>query len=180
MEQIERTMKSEKIFDGKILSLRVDTVELPDKKYSKREIVEHEPAVSIVAADEENNILLVKQYRKPVEKIIYEVPAGMLEIGESPREGAIRELKEETGYIAENVEYIIEFYTSPGFCTEKMYLFFAEGIKEGNQDPDEDEFIELVKIPLKDALKMIEVGEIMDAKSIVAILMYNNLKGEKR
>src|SRR5699024_5032064 len=125
MEQIERTMKSEKVFDGKILSLRVDTVELPDKKYSKREVVEHDPAVAVVAADEDNNILLVKQYRKPVEKSLLEIPAGSLEIGENPKEGALRELKEETGYIAKDLEYITEFYSTPGFCTEKMYIFFA-------------------------------------------------------
>lgn len=179
MEQIERTMKSEKVFEGKVLSLRVETVELPDKKYSKREIVEHNPSVAVVAVDEENNILLVRQYRKPVEKVLYEIPAGSLEISENPREGAIRELKEETGYLANNVEYIQEFYSTPGFCTEKMYIFFAEDIQESNQELDEDEFIEIEKIPLEKALKMIDLGEIMDAKSIIGILMYQRLRGEK-
>ena len=171
MEQIERTMKSDKIFDGKVLSLRVDTVELPDKKYSKREIVEHDPAVAVVAADNDGNILLVKQYRKPVEKVIYEIPAGSIEIGENPREGAIRELKEETGYVAKDVEYISEFYSTPGFCTE---------IEECDQEPDEDEFIEVEKVSLDKAIKMIQLGEIMDAKSIIGILMYEKYKkGEK-
>lgn len=179
MEQIERTMKSDKVFDGKIISLRVDTVELPDKKYSKREIVEHDPSVAVVAVDEDNNILLVKQYRKPVEKILYEIPAGSLEISENPREGAIRELKEETGYIAKNIEYVQEFYSTPGFCTEKMYIFFASDMEEDEQDPDEDEFIEVEKVTLEKALKMIDLGEIMDAKSIVGILMYQRLKGDK-
>ncbi|MBP2024991.1 NUDIX hydrolase [Peptoniphilus stercorisuis] len=179
MEQIERTMKSEKVFDGKILSLRVDTVELPDKKYSKREVVEHDPAVAVVAADEDNNILLVKQYRKPVEKSLLEIPAGSLEIGENPKEGALRELKEETGYIAKDLEYITEFYSTPGFCTEKMYIFFADEIEESSQDLDEDEFIECIKVPLDKAVKMIEVGEIMDAKTIVGILMYKRLRGDK-
>ena len=180
MEQIERTMKSDKIFDGKILSLRVDTVELPDKKYSKREIVEHDPSVSVVATDNDGNILLVKQYRKPVEKVIYEIPAGSIEIGENPREGAIRELKEETGYVAKDVEYISEFYSTPGFCTEKMYVFFATEIEECDQEPDEDEFIEVEKVSLDKAIKMIQLGEIMDAKSIVGILMYEKYKrGEK-
>ena len=178
MEQIERTMKSEKIFDGKILSLRVDTVELPDKKYSKREVVEHEPAVAIVAADDEDNIILIKQYRKAVDKIIYEIPAGCLEIGESPKEGAIRELKEETGYIADSIEYATEFFCSPGFCNEKIYIFMAKGLVKGEQELDEDEFIEYLKVPLEKAVKMIEVGEIMDGKSIIGILMYKNLKGE--
>lgn len=179
MEQIERTMKSEKVFDGKILSLRVDTVELPDKKYSKREVVEHDPAVAIVAADKEGNILLVKQYRKPIEKSLLEIPAGVLEIGENPKEGALRELKEETGYIAKDLEYITEFYSTPGFCTEKMYIFFAEDITKSTQELDEDEFIECIKVPLDKLVKMIEVGEIMDAKTIVGILMYKRLRGDK-
>lgn len=178
MEQIERTMKSEKIYDGKLISLRVETVELPDQKYSKREIVDHDPAVAILAADEEDNIILIKQYRKAVDKTIYEIPAGCLEIGESPKEGAIRELKEETGYTAQSIEYATEFFCSPGFCNEKIYVFIAKDIEKGEQKLDEDEFIECFKVPLEKAVKMIEVGEIMDGKTIVGILMYKNLKGE--
>src|SRR5690606_4980625 len=111
----EKTMKTEKIYEGKMLNLRIDTVELPDKKYSKREIVEHPGAVAIVPITEEGEVILVKQYRKAVEKELLEIPAGKLEIGEEPRETAIRELKEETGFSSAKIEYITEFYTSAGF-----------------------------------------------------------------
>ena len=121
----EKTMKSERIYEGKIVNLRVDTVELPDKKYSKREIVEHPGAVGIVPITEDGKIILVKQFRKAVEKPLLEIPAGKIEINEEPKETALRELFEETGYYSNNMEYIIEFYTSPGFSNEKIYLFLA-------------------------------------------------------
>ncbi|WP_034429000.1 NUDIX hydrolase, partial [Caldisalinibacter kiritimatiensis] len=118
----EKTMKSEKIYEGKILNLRIDTVELPDKKYTKREIVEHPRAVAIVPITAKGEIILVKQYRKPVEKELLEIPAGKLEVGEEPKTCAIRELKEETGVTANKLTYLFEFFTSPGFSNEKMYL----------------------------------------------------------
>lgn len=176
MEEIERTMKSEKIYDGKILSLKIDTVELPNRKYSKREIVEHNPVSAIVAVTNEDEILMVKQYRKAVDKYIYEIPAGILELNESPQEGALRELEEETGFVTEDIEYILEFFSSPGFCTEKVYVFVAENLIKKEQKLDEDEFLECEKIPFDDILKMIEVGEIVDAKSIAGILAYNQMR----
>lgn len=179
MEQMERTMKTEKVFDGKILSVRVDTVELPGQKYSKREIVEHAPAVGVVACDKEDNIILIKQYRKAVNRVIYEIPAGLLEIGESPKDCAIRELKEETGYSAGKVDYSTEFFSSPGFTTEKIYIFFAEDLEEGEQNLDDGEYVEIEKMPIEKAIKMVQVGEIMDSKSIIGILMYNKFRGEQ-
>ncbi|MGO3751472.1 MAG: NUDIX hydrolase [Peptoniphilaceae bacterium] len=176
MENVERTIKTDKIYDGKILSLKVETVELPNKKYSKREIIHHEPAVGIIAINDDEEILLVKQYRKAVEKVLYEIPAGILEIGESPKECAIRELEEETGYVSDNLEYLIEFYATPGFCDEKIYIFSAKGLKKTKQNMDEDEFIDLIKLPLNEAIKMIELGEIIDAKTIAGILFYENLR----
>ena len=111
----EKAMKSDKLYEGKILNLRIDTVELPDKKYSKREIIEHPGGVGVIPLTEDNCIILVKQYRKAVERFLLEIPAGKLELNEEPRETGIRELKEETGFIAEKMEYLLEFYTSPGF-----------------------------------------------------------------
>lgn len=99
----ERTMKSTKIFDGKVLQLRVDTVEMEGQKYTKREIVERQPAVGIIAITEDDEIILIKQYRKAIDKEIYEIPAGMVDFGEEPQKAALRELKEETGYDAENL-----------------------------------------------------------------------------
>lgn len=167
MNYEEKTMKTEKIYEGKILNLRIDTVELPDKKYSKREIVEHPGAVAIVALTEENEIVLVKQYRKAVERVLLEVPAGKLEIGEEPKETAIRELKEETGFKSNRIEYLLEFYSSPGFSNEKIYLFLADGLVEGEAQPEKDEYIEVTKVKLDDLIDKIFKGEILDSKTIV-------------
>jgi ADP-ribose pyrophosphatase len=170
----EKTMKSERIYEGRILNLRVDTVELPDKKYTKREIVEHSGAVAIVPITDNNEIILVKQYRKAVEKELLEIPAGKLELNEKPLDCAIRELKEETGVEAENIEFLFSFYTSPGFCNERIYLFVARGLKEGLAKPEADEYIDVVKIKIEELLEMIEKGEILDCKTIIGIMnVYN-------
>lgn len=165
----EKTMKTEKIYEGKVVNLRIDTVELPDKKYSKREIVEHPGAVGIVPITEDNYIIMVKQFRKPVEKFLFEIPAGKLEVNEEPRETALRELNEETGFNATRVEYLMEFYTSPGFSNERVHLFLATELVQGERCPDVGEFIEVVEIKMEDALKMIERGEIVDSKTIIGI-----------
>ncbi len=165
----EKTMKSDKLYEGKLLNLRVDTVEIPDKKYSKREIVEHPGGVAIIPVTNDNSVILVKQYRKAVERFLLEVPAGKLELNEEPRETAIRELKEETGYEAKKLEYLLEFYTSPGFSNEKIYLFLATDLIEGEATPDVGEFIERVKYNIDDLIKMIERGEITDSKTIIGI-----------
>ncbi|MGM0395582.1 MAG: NUDIX hydrolase [Bacillota bacterium] len=165
----EKTMKCDRIYEGKILNLRIDTVELPDKKYSKREIVEHPGGVGIVALTEDNRILLVRQYRKAIDKVLLELPAGKLEVNEEPKETALRELKEETGYSAEKLEYLLEFYTSPGFSSEKVYLFYGENVKPGNQELESGEFIDVESYSLKEVQKLVARGEIMDAKTIIGI-----------
>lgn len=175
MEINERTIKSEKVYSGKILSVKVNTVELPDQKYSKREIIVHDNAVVIIS-EFEDKILMLKQYRISVDKEIYEVPAGMIEHDESPKDAAIRELREETGYLASNIEYLTEFYSTPGFCTEKLTLFYAKDLEFVGQDLDEDENLEVILMPIDEALKLIELGEIMDAKTISAILFYDKFK----
>lgn len=176
MDNTEITIKTDRIYDGKILSLKVDTVELPNKKYSKREIVEHSAAVSIVAITEDDEVLIIKQYRKAIEKEIYEVPAGLIEIGELPKDAAMRELTEETGYTASDIQYLSEFYTSPGFCTEKIHVFLATGLKLGEQNLDLDEFIDVEKIKFEDVLKMLDRCEINDAKTIASILYYKEFR----
>lgn len=178
MEIIERTIKSEKVYSGKILSVKLSTVELPDQKYSKREIVLHDNAVAVVAIHDDK-ILLVKQYRISVDKIIYEVPAGMIEHDENPKDAALRELEEETGYRAKNIEYLTEFYSTPGFCTEKLSIFYAEDLEFVGQNLDEGENLEVVEMPLKEAMSMIESGEIMDGKTISSILFYDKFSRGK-
>ena len=165
----EKTMKSEKIYEGKVVNLRIDTVELPDKKYSKREIVEHPGAVGIIPVTDDNCLILVKQFRKPIERFLLEIPAGKLEVNEEPRETANRELKEETGYSSNKMEYLMEFYTSAGFSNEKVYLFLATDLVQGEPCPDSGEFIEVVKISIEDLLKMVDRGEIVDSKTIIGI-----------
>lgn len=177
----ERTIKSEKAFDGKILSVRVDTVEQIGQRYSKREIVEHIGGVGIVAVTDNDEVILVKQFRKAVEKFLYELPAGMLEPDEAPIKAATRELKEETGYSAREIDFVTEFYSSPGFCTEKIHLFYARGLEEGEQNLDEFEDLEVIKVSCDEALRMIKLGEIVDAKTIIGLSMLQLFdKGENK
>lgn len=171
----EITVKSEKIFEGKIINLRVDTVELENQKYAKREIVEHKSASAILAVNANNEILLVRQYRKAVEDFIYEIPAGILNIAEEPLECAFRELKEETGFEANKMNLLYEFYTSPGFTNEKCYLFLAEDLTYASTKFDEDECIETVTVSKEEAKKMIETERIVDSKTLIGMLHWLNL-----
>ncbi len=170
---IEKTVKTDKLYRGKIINLRIDTVELPNQKYSKREIIEHGGGVAIIAI-KEGKIVLVKQYRKAIEKSIYELPAGKLESTESPKECAIREFAEETGYESNKMKFLFNFYSSPGFSNELINLFIAEDISFVGANPDEDEYIETVEIPFTDAFQMIKSGEIIDAKTIIGLLYVSN------
>lgn len=171
----EKTMKCEKIYDGKILNLKVETVEIPGKKYSKREIIEHPGGVGIIALTEDNHVVLVKQYRKAIEKPLIEIPAGRLEVNEEPIETAKRELKEETGYITEDLKYLLEFYTSPGYCNEKIYLFLAKGLTKGETSFDDGEYCETLTYSIDELCKMIDRGEIMDSKTIIGIYYVKQL-----
>jgi ADP-ribose pyrophosphatase len=167
----EPTHKTERIYQGKLVNLRVDTVELPSGNQTQREIVEHGACTAIVAVDSNNDVLLVRQYRKPVERVLLEIPAGNVEDKEEPLECAKRELEEETGFSAGKWEKLGYFYTSPGFCTEDMYLYLATELKEAKRKADDDEYIKLEKIPLDRIRGIIDSGEICDAKSIAGLLL---------
>lgn len=169
----EKTMRCERIYEGKILNLKIETVELPNKKYSKREIIEHPNGVAIIAIVEES-LVMVKQYRKAVDRAMLELPAGLLEVNEEPKEAALRELKEETGYESEKIEYVMEFYTSPGYCNEKIYLFLATDLREGVAMPEPDESVVHEKYPIEDLVKMVSRGEILDSKTIIGINIAQN------
>lgn len=166
----ERTLHTESVYKGRVVNLRVDTVELPSGRKTKREIVEHGQCVAIVAIDAQENVILVRQFRKPVEGSLLEVPAGGVDPGEEPSDCARRELAEETGYSTQNLTYLGGFYTSPGFCTEYMHLFLATGLEPGEQAPEADETIEVIHIPLVKIPELITSGEICDAKSITGLL----------
>ncbi|WP_066047381.1 NUDIX hydrolase [Robertmurraya korlensis] len=167
----EKTIKSEKIFSGKIISLQVDDVELPNGKHSKRELIKHPGAVAVIAITNEGKIVMVEQYRKALERDIVEIPAGKLEKGEEPALCAKRELEEETGYVCQSLDLLISFYTSPGFADEIVHLYVARGLekKEDAAPPDEDEFVTLVELTLEEALQYIEERKIYDAKTAYAV-----------
>ncbi|MDO5301010.1 MAG: NUDIX hydrolase [Tissierellia bacterium] len=166
----ERTIGSERIYDGKIVSLRCDTVELNNQRYAKREIVEHEGGVAVLALDPQGKIFFVKQFRVAVGKEMLELPAGLVEHDEMPMDAAARELEEETGQRPGKVNFLLECYTSPGFSTEKIHLFLAEDLTSTEQNLDDDEEVEVYRYSLEEALKLIQLGEIVDAKTIVGIL----------
>lgn len=170
---IEQLIFSRRIYQGKILNLRVDTVKLPNGHEATREVVEHSGAVAIVALTEQDEVILVRQYRHAVGKVMLEIPAGKLEPGEQPEKCAHRELSEETGYHAKDLQLLFRFFSTPGFANEEMYLYLARGLTCHNQHTDDDESIEIMRIPLKEVIKMIKTGEIFDAKTIIGILAIN-------
>ncbi len=168
---LERVLTSHLVYDGRLLRLRVDEVELPSGRRTTREVVEARGAVGIVALDDEGRVVLVRQYRRPAERELWEIPAGTLERGEDPSDCARRELAEETGFAAREIVPLAGFYTSPGFCDEWMHLFLARGLSEGDQAQECDEFIHVALVPLAQALAMIRTGDICDAKTIVGLLL---------
>ena len=173
----EKTISSENIFSGKVISLQVDEVELPNGKIAKREIIKHPGAVAIIAITDENKIVMVEQYRKALEQTIIEIPAGKLESGEQPDVCAKRELEEETSYECESLELLNSFYTSPGFANEIVHVYLAKGLtkKEDAAGLDEDEFVNLMELTIGEALQAIEEKKIYDAKTIFAV-QYLQLK----
>lgn len=165
----EKTVETTHIFKGRIIDVSVDTVLLPGGKKASRELVRHPGGVCIVAYDGEN-IYLVKQYRKPYDEVVTELPAGKLEYGENPLECGKRELLEEVGMTAENFESLGKFYSSPGFCSETIYAYLATNLKKVGQQLDEDEYLDVIKVKLDTAAEMVMNGEICDGKSVSAIL----------
>ena len=164
----EKTVKTTPIFSGKIISLQVDEVLLPNGETATREIVKHPGAVAVMAI-REGKLLVVEQYRKPLEKSQVEIPAGKLEPGEDPTEAALRELEEETGYRTKELLPVCSFYTSPGFADEILHLYAAVELEQGKVNPDEDEFLEISAITPEEADRYIAEGRISDAKTILAV-----------
>ena len=169
---VEKKISSEKIFDGVLLHVRRDEVELPNGHKAIREWIKHPGASAIIPLLPDNQIILVRQYRYPVGQVTLEVPAGKLDVeGEDPIVCAERELSEETGYTAGKIWKLTTIATTVGFSDEYIHLFAATDLKSGKQHPDDDEFINTVKIPLTAALQMVESGKIIDCKSIISILL---------
>ena len=166
----EKTVEETTVFDGKVFRVVVRDVELFDGSHSRRDVVLQHGGAAIVALDSENNVYLVRQFRSPYGKVIYEIPAGKLEKDEDPKLCAIRELKEETGMEASSVESLGEMYATPGYCSEIIHLYLATGLTCGEGRPDDGEFLQVHKIPLSEVLEMIDRNEISDAKTLAGIL----------
>lgn len=167
---MEKTLSQKREFEGCLLILDVHQVELEDGSHSVREIVLHPDAVCCVVVTKDLHTVLVRQYRKPIEQPILEIPAGKLDPGELPEAAAVRELREEVGFLSGKVEHLMDFYSTPGFCNEKLGLFLATEAELGPQELDEGEFIELVRLPFVEAKAMALRGELGDAKSVAGIL----------
>jgi ADP-ribose pyrophosphatase len=167
----EPTVESKTIYQGKILNLRVDTIRLPNGRLATREIVEHAHSVCIVPLDDEGNVVMVRQYRKPAETVLLEVPAGGVEEGEVSEEAVQRELQEEIGYTAGKLRHLSSFWLAPGWCTEYMHAYLATELSLSRLDPDDDEIISVERVPLTQTPELIAKGAIQDAKSIAALLM---------
>lgn len=169
---IEKTLSSQLIFDGRAVKLRVDTVQMADGRQTTREIVDHSDCIAVVAIDADNNALLVKQFRKPVEKELLEIPAGGINPGEDPEAAVRRELREETGYLPQKLERLGGFYSAPGYCSEYLYLYLATDLIPSQLFAEDTEEISLVRVPMVQILSLIASGSICDAKSIAGLLTY--------
>lgn len=180
MDLTEKPVKQEYKFKGKIVNLRVDDALLPNGNIAKREIVEHNGGVMVAPLDNEDNLYFVKQFRYPYMEIVTELPAGKLEKGEDPFEAGKRELKEETGAVANKYVSLGKLYPTPGYCGEIIHMYLATELSFGEQNPDDDEFLEVYKIPLAKAVEMVLSGELKDSKTQTAILKIHCLKQEGR
>ena len=165
----EQCISQNKIFDGKILSTRVDKVKLPNGREATREIVEHKPAVGMLALTNHKSVLLVKQYRYAVDEDTLEICAGLIEPGEEPKDAASREMQEEMGYKPGKLIKIGGFYASPGFCTEFVDIFIAEDLSESKLPQDDDEDVHVQEVAYKDIPKLMADGTIRDSKTYAAL-----------
>ena len=178
MHLFEKTVSSELIFDGKIITVKKDKAELENGDVVTRELVVHPGGVCIVPVTDEGEILMVKQFRYPFQEALIELPAGKLEFGEDHREAGLRELREETGAVCEKFEYLGVCYPSVAYLTEKIHMYMATGLSFEQQDLDDDEFLDVLKIKLEDAVEMIMNNEIPDSKTQCAILKAARILGK--
>ncbi len=169
-KNLPRIIDSVKVFRGRVFDVTVDTVQEGEVTY-QREVVHHPGSAVILPVFADYTVALVKQYRHPAVKYLLEAPAGTLEKDETPELGAARELEEELGVVAGRLEKLTEFFVSPGFCEEKMWLFLATELTETSQRLEADEILEVVRVPFSEALEMITDGEIEDAKTIIGLML---------
>ena len=173
---MEKNVSRERVFDGIILHIDHFTNELPNGKLAKREVALHVGASAVLPVDDEGMIYLVRQFRAPIEQVLLEIPAGKLDsVDEDRLLAAKRELREETGLQAESWTHMVDIFTTPGFSNERISLYLARDLKAGDAQPDDDEFLNLVRMPLKEAVEMAQRGEIQDVKTLIALLMARDM-----
>lgn len=172
----EKTLSSQLIYSGRAVRLRVDTVQMPSGRQTTREVVEHSDCVAIVAIDDDDNVLLVNQYRQAIGKELLEIPAGGIDPGEDAETAVRREMREETGFLPRRVERLGGFYSSPGFCTEYLHLYLATDFVSSPLYAEDTEIIKLVRVSTSQILELISSGRICDAKSIAGLLTYLNYR----
>jgi ADP-ribose pyrophosphatase len=166
-----RILARRRVYEGRVLALDVDEVEEPEGVRATREVVRHQGSVAALPVFDDGRVLLVRQYRYPVDERVWELPAGRLDPGETPEKGVLRELEEEVGLRAATLETICTFYTTPGFCDERMFLFRASALTAVPPRPEEDERIEVGRFRLEEARAMIARGEVREGKTLVALLL---------
>jgi ADP-ribose pyrophosphatase len=176
----EKTLDTQQIYQGSAVNMRVDTVEKAGGRKTTRDVVEHPNCIAVVALDEQDKVLLVRQFRHPVDKFLLEIPAGGIDPGEEPLESVHRELQEEIGYFPRKIENLGGFYTIPGYGTEYLHCFVASDLVPSRLIAEDTEDIELVRISLDEIPRLIASGEISDAKSIAALLMFLCIKQGKQ
>ncbi len=168
----KKTLSSRLIYEGRAVKLRVDTIKMPDGRETTREIVERSDCVAVVVIDADDNVLLVEQFREPVEKTLLEIPAGGIDPGEDPVTTVCRELREETGYLPRKVERLGGFYSAPGYSSEYLYLYLATDLTSSPLHAEDTENIRLVRVPIAQITNLITSGSICDAKSIAGLLTF--------
>lgn len=170
MDYIEKTVSTTPIYDGRVIKVRVEDVELPDGSMSKRELIAHGGGVGVIAVNDKREVLMVNQYRIAARSMMLEIPAGKLEVGEDPLETGKRELIEETGYKAGNFVHLGEYYATPGYCEEKLNIYLATELEYVGQKLDEGEFLDVKVYTLDELYEMVMNNKIYDAKTAIAIL----------
>jgi ADP-ribose pyrophosphatase len=168
----EKTLSSKMIYDGRAMNLRIDTIQMPEGRQTTREIVEHADCIAVIAIDEKNNILLVNQFRKAVEKELLEIPAGGIDPDEDVEIAVKREMQEETGYLPKKLARLGDFYSAPGYSTEYLHLYLATDLVPSRLVAEDTEGINVVRVPVSKIQKMLASGKICDAKSIAGLHMF--------
>ena len=178
MSELPETISSKEMFEGRVFKVRVDELQYDDGSQHRIDVVEHGPSFAIAAAPSPGEVVLVRQYRHPARASLWELPAGRSEAGEDPAAGALRELREETGFRAGRIRRVFSLFSTPGFCDELMHFFYADRLEAGDQALDEDERIEVRQFALKDAWRLVAEGSVTDCKTVLGLLWMDSQKDE--